>query len=66
MDVDASGFLNQIKMLKGLFNKNDARMFNGTHDYPMIHQIKSQISNSGKLYDIEIKDDIIRLSPSPK
>jgi len=41
-------------------------MFNGTHDYPTIHQINSIISNAGILYNIEVKDDIIRLIPNPK
>jgi|SRR5688572_13245078 len=45
---------------------DDARMFNGTHDYPTIHQINSIISNAGILYNIEVKDDIIRLIPNPK
>jgi hypothetical protein len=42
---------------------DDARMFNGTHDYPTIDQIKSLTNKSGKSYQIEVKDDIIRLIP---
>jgi len=40
---------------------DDARLFNGTHDYPTIDQIKSLINKSGKSYEIEVKNDIIRL-----
>jgi hypothetical protein len=43
---------------------DDARLFNGTNDYPTIEQIKNIISANNKLYQLEIKDDIIRLTPS--
>lgn len=45
---------------------DDARMYNGTHDYPSISQIKSIINSAGKFYDIEVINDIIRLSPFHK
>jgi hypothetical protein len=40
---------------------DDARLFNGTNDYPTINEIKSIIAKSGKEYLVEVKDDIIRL-----
>jgi hypothetical protein len=42
---------------------DDARLFNGTHDYPTIEQIKEIIQQHKKNYFIENKDDIIRLTP---
>lgn len=42
---------------------DDARMFNGTHDYPTIDELKSIIAKSTKPYQFELKDDIIRLTP---
>jgi hypothetical protein len=42
---------------------DDARMFNGTHDYPTIEEIKKIIENFDKKYSIEVKNDIIRLTP---
>ena len=43
---------------------DDARLFNGTHDYPTIEQIKEIIRSNNRQYMVEIKDDIIRLTPS--
>jgi len=43
---------------------DDARLFNGTHDYPTIGQIDEIIKVNNRQYSIEIKDDIIRLTPS--
>ena len=42
---------------------DDARLFNGTHDYPTIEQIKNIISKAGKNYSLEAEDDILRLVP---
>lgn len=42
---------------------DDARLFNGTHDYPTIEQIQAIIEQHEKKYSIENKDDIIRLIP---
>ena len=42
---------------------DDARLFNGTHDYPTLEQIKDMLNKSGNTYMTEIKDDIILLSP---
>ena len=42
---------------------DDARLFNGTHDYPTLDEIKQLYSKSGRNYSITIKDDIIRLTP---
>ena len=38
---------------------DDARLFNGTNDYPTIDEIKKILQASGRSFDIEIKDDII-------
>lgn len=42
---------------------DDASMFNGTHDYPTIEEIKNIITQHNKNYSVEVKDDIIRLTP---
>jgi len=42
---------------------DDARLFNGTHDYPTVEEIKSIITNNGRNYLLEVKDDILRLMP---
>ena len=41
---------------------DDARLFNGTNDYPTIDEIKAMIEASGKKFTIETKDDIIRIT----
>ena len=43
---------------------DDARLFNGTHDYPTIDQIEEIIKTNNRQYLVETKDDIIRLTPS--
>ena len=43
---------------------DDARLFNGTHDYPTIEQIMEIIRSNNRQYLVEIKDDIIHLTPS--
>lgn len=43
---------------------DDARLFNGTHDYPTLKEIESIIRENGKDYMVDIKDDIIRLLPN--
>ena len=40
---------------------DDARLFNGTQDYPTTEEIKSIIEKSGNSYSLEVKDDIIRI-----
>ena len=45
---------------------DDARLFNGTNDYPDIFQIKDIIRYNQRDYSLEIKDDIIRLTPLHK
>ena len=42
---------------------DDARLFNGTHDYPTLDELKQLYNKSGRNYSITIKDDIIRLTP---
>ena len=43
---------------------DDARLFNGTHDYPTIEQIAEIIRSNNRQYSVEIKNDIICLTPS--
>jgi hypothetical protein len=43
---------------------DDARLFNGTKDYPTIEKIEEIIKASNRQYLVEITDDIIRLTPS--
>lgn len=42
---------------------DDARLFNGTHDYPTVEGIQSLLNSYHKKYFIEIKDDILRIMP---
>jgi hypothetical protein len=44
---------------------DDARLFNGSRDYPTVEQIVEIIKSNNRQYLVEIKDDIIRLTPSP-
>lgn len=41
---------------------DDARLFNGTNDYPTIEEIKGIFRAKGKNYNIETRDDIIRIT----
>jgi hypothetical protein len=41
---------------------DDARLFNGTQDYPTIEEIKNMINKRDDSYLLEIKDDIIRIT----
>ena len=43
---------------------DDARLFNGTHDYPTIGQIMEIVKSNNRQYLVEIKDDIIHVTPS--
>jgi hypothetical protein len=43
---------------------DDARLFNGTNSYPDINQITEIIKRNRKSYQVETKDDIIRLTPT--
>jgi hypothetical protein len=45
---------------------DDARLFNGTQDYPTIEEIKNMIEKSGNSYSLEVKDDIIRIIVNKK
>ena len=45
---------------------DDARLFNGTQDYPTIEEIKNIIEKSHSTYSLEIKDDIIRIIVNKK
>jgi hypothetical protein len=45
---------------------DDARLFNGTQDYPTIEEIKNIIEKSHSAYSLEIKDDIIRIIVNKK
>lgn len=43
---------------------DDARLFNGTHDYPTIKQVQMIMQHHRKNYILENTDDIIRLLPN--
>lgn len=43
---------------------DDARLFNGTHDYPGMIELADIVSKARKSYTIETTDDIIRVTPS--
>jgi hypothetical protein len=43
---------------------DDARLFNGTHDYPTLEAIRQQVKDNRENYSMETKDDIIRLTPN--
>jgi hypothetical protein len=45
---------------------DDARLFNGTHDYPTLNEIRELIKKSNRHYSLTVKDDIIRLIPDIK
>ena len=40
---------------------DDAREFTGENDYPEINELKKMLKNSN--YDMNVKDDIIRITP---
>lgn len=42
---------------------DDARCFNGKNDYPKINQLKKLIPARSPTYSLEIKEDIIRITP---
>ena len=42
---------------------DDARLFNGTHDYPAMEELQTIVEKYGNRYLIENSDDIIRLIP---
>lgn len=41
---------------------DDARLFNGTNDYPAINDIKAILHSTGKKFNFEAKEDIIRIT----
>lgn len=41
---------------------DDARCFNGEHDYPTIDEIKNLFNSNNKTCNLEIRDDIIRIT----
>ena len=45
---------------------DDARLFNGTHDYPTLDEIKQLYEKSSRHYSLTVKNDIIRLIPDIK
>ncbi len=42
---------------------DDARLFDGTKDYPTINEIENILKKNTNRYLMEVKDDIIRISP---
>ncbi len=61
--------LNSIKNNRQKFNNNhimlidDARLFNGTDDYPLLEDLKKVCLEYFPDYQFHVKDDIIRLTP---
>ena len=43
---------------------DDARLFNGTGDYPTIDELRSYVHRSQSAVSMNIQDDIIRLAIS--
>ena len=43
---------------------DDARLFNGEHDYPTITNLKQKLILSGRNYTLQVFDDIIHILPS--
>jgi len=44
---------------------DDARDFNGTHDYPSLDELEDYLKTRRPNYQMEVKDDIIRLNTKP-
>jgi hypothetical protein len=42
---------------------DDARLFNGTHDYPTIEQVENILQSYGAKYNLDNQDDVLRLTP---
>jgi hypothetical protein len=42
---------------------DDARLFNGSNDYPTISQLKEYLNNKNRNYQLEVKEDLIRITP---
>lgn len=42
---------------------DDARCFNGENDYPTLKEVTEFIKSRNRNYDIEVKNDIIRITP---
>ncbi len=45
---------------------DDARLFNGTDDYPTIDKVRKMVKKSGKSYKVLVNNDIIRIAPHNK
>ncbi len=45
---------------------DDARCFDGTHDYPTIEAVRSFVGDLAPGYELSVKDDIIRITPEKK
>ena len=42
---------------------DDARHFNGTNDYPSIPQLEEWLNSKNMKYQLEVRDDLIRITP---
>lgn len=42
---------------------DDARLFDGTHGYPTLHEVSRLVGETGCGWDIEVRDDILRIVP---
>lgn len=45
---------------------DDARLFNGTDDYPRLEELTNLLESGGSRYIMNVKDDIIRIIPKMK
>jgi len=42
---------------------DDARLFNGTNDYPTITQLEEYLGRKNMNHQLEVRDDLIRITP---
>ncbi len=57
LEIILGSSLNHILLI------DDARMFNGTNDYPEIGQLKDKANSMKENYQFTVEDDIIRIYP---
>ncbi|MEJ7676473.1 MAG: rRNA adenine N-6-methyltransferase family protein [Segetibacter sp.] len=43
---------------------DDARLFNGTNDYPTINKVKKMVKKAGNSYSVIVNNDIIHITPA--
>ena len=50
----------KFKNIAHILLVDDARSFNGQHDYPTVEELTNHIKNKNNKYEVVVKDDIIR------